>query len=127
MKRMTDVFITLSVSSVPIRCHRTIMGKASCASAMPSPFPGMNPYLEHPELWSEFHSRMIVVTLAVSAKQHADGLDDLLSRDYWVAIEKRVYLSQNDESLLIGIPDVAVTTSRRPHHLRLWQPLLQNP
>ncbi|MDJ1173030.1 DUF4058 family protein [Roseofilum sp. BLCC_M114] len=24
---------------------------------MPSPFPGMNPYLEYPDLWSEVHSR----------------------------------------------------------------------
>jgi hypothetical protein len=27
---------------------------------MPSPFPGMNPYLENPELWSAVHSRLIV-------------------------------------------------------------------
>ncbi len=27
---------------------------------MPSPFPGMNPYLEHPELWPEVHSRLII-------------------------------------------------------------------
>jgi hypothetical protein len=38
----------------------------------------------------------------------ADALDDLLSRQYRVAVEKRVYLSQDDEQLLIGIPDVAV-------------------
>lgn len=68
---------------------------------MPSPFPGMNPYLETPALWSEFHSRMIVAI--------TDALDDLLSRQYRVAVEKRVYLSQEDEQLLIGIPDVAIT------------------
>jgi Protein of unknown function (DUF4058) len=27
---------------------------------MPSPFPGMNPYLELPVLWAELHSRLIV-------------------------------------------------------------------
>ncbi len=68
---------------------------------MPSPFPGMNPYLELPELWSEFHSRMIVAI--------ADELDHLLSRQYRVAVEKRLYLSQAGEQVLIGIPDVAVT------------------
>jgi hypothetical protein len=67
---------------------------------MASPFPGMNPYLEAPELWAEFHSRMIVAI--------ADALDELLSRQYRVAVEKRVYLSQDEEQLLIGIPDVAV-------------------
>jgi len=71
---------------------------------MASPFPGMNPYLENPDLWSEFHSRMIVAI--------ADALNDLLSRDYRVAVEKRVYLSQDDQVLLIGIPDVAVAVSQ---------------
>jgi len=27
---------------------------------MPSPFPGVNPYLEHPERWSTVHNRLIV-------------------------------------------------------------------
>jgi hypothetical protein len=69
---------------------------------MPSPLPGMNPYLENPELWSEFHSWMIVAI--------ADALDDCLSRDYRVAVEKRVYLSEAGESVLVGIPDVSVQT-----------------
>jgi hypothetical protein len=67
---------------------------------MPSLLPGMNPFLELPELWSEFHSRMIVAI--------ADALDESLSRDYRVAVEKRVYLDRGDETVLIGIPDVAV-------------------
>jgi Protein of unknown function (DUF4058) len=70
---------------------------------MPSPLPGMNPYLESPELWSEFHSRMIVAI--------ADALDTTLSQDYRVAVEKRVYLSQGEETILIGIPDVSVTAT----------------
>jgi Protein of unknown function (DUF4058) len=78
---------------------------------MPSPLPGMNPFLEASELWSEFHSRMIVATLAVSASQRADALDESLSRDYRVAVEKRVYLDQGDETVLIGIPDVSVMSA----------------
>ncbi|MBU7582883.1 MAG: DUF4058 family protein [Nostoc sp. TH1S01] len=70
---------------------------------MPSPFPGMNPYLQNSEIWSEFHSRMIVAI--------ADALDDCLSRDYRVAVEKRVYLSEAGESILVGIPDISVTTT----------------
>jgi Protein of unknown function (DUF4058) len=70
---------------------------------MPSPLPGMNPYLEAPELWSEFHSRMIVAI--------ADALDTTLSQAYRVAVEKRVYLSQGEETILIGIPDVALTAT----------------
>jgi Protein of unknown function (DUF4058) len=70
---------------------------------MPSPLPGMNPFLESPDLWSEFHSRMIVAI--------ADALDTTLSQDYRVAVEKRVYLSQGEETILIGIPDVSVTAT----------------
>ena len=46
---------------------------------MPSPLPGMNPFLEQPELWSEFHSRMIVAI--------ADALSETLSDDYRIAIK----------------------------------------
>jgi Protein of unknown function (DUF4058) len=75
---------------------------------MPSPLPGMNPFLESTELWSEFHSRMIVAI--------ADALSETLSLDYRVAVEKRVYLSQGEETILIGIPDVAITTTPSPSH-----------
>ena len=73
---------------------------------MPSPLPGMNPYLEQSELWSAFHSRMIVAI--------ADALDDLLSREYRMAVEKRGYLAQTDAPVLIGIPVVTVTGAEPP-------------
>jgi len=78
---------------------------------MSSPFPGMNPYLENPELWSAVHSRLIVAI--------ADTLADMLSQDYRIEIEKRTYWSDTTEGdLLIGIPDVSVlnrsTTSSEP-------------
>jgi Protein of unknown function (DUF4058) len=71
---------------------------------MPSPFPGMDPYLEHVERWSAVHNRLIVAI--------ADELVDHLSQRYRVEIEKRTYFSVDDESVLVGIPDVAVVTSR---------------
>jgi hypothetical protein len=52
---------------------------------MPSPFPGMNPYLENAELWSAVHSRLIVAI--------ADVLADTISQDYRIEIEKRTYWS----------------------------------
>lgn len=70
---------------------------------MLSPFPGMNPYLEHPELWPEVHSRLIVAI--------ADALAPKLRPKYRVAIEKRVYQTTGEESLLVGIPDVVVGRS----------------
>lgn len=62
----------------------------------------MNPYLENPELWPEVHSRMIVAM--------ADVLGPILLPDYYVAIEKRIYVTIPDDSVLIGIPDVSVVS-----------------
>ncbi len=70
---------------------------------MPSPFPGMNPYLENPELWSEVHHRLITAL--------ADSIETELSLKYRVAIEKRIYLSDGEESVEVGIPHVSVTSS----------------
>jgi len=55
---------------------------------MPSPFPGMDPYLEISELWPEVHSRLIVAI--------ADAIAPLIRPKYLVAIENRVYLSEPD-------------------------------
>jgi Protein of unknown function (DUF4058) len=67
---------------------------------MPSPFPGMDPYLEHPGMWPEVQHRLISAI--------ADSLEQTLSLDYRVAIEKRTYLSVPEDSVLVGIPDVSV-------------------
>ncbi|MFN6515061.1 MAG: DUF4058 family protein [Nostoc sp. CreGUA01] len=69
---------------------------------MPSPFPGMNPYLENPELWPEVHHRLITAI--------ANAIESNLSQDYRVAIEKRVYSSLPEDALLIGIPDASVVS-----------------
>ncbi len=71
---------------------------------MPSPFPGMNPYLEDPELWSEVHHRLITAIAIAIAPD--------LRPKYRVAIEKRTYLSDIENSVLVGIPDVAVYAKR---------------
>lgn len=71
---------------------------------MPSPFPGMDPYLEQPELWPEVHSRLIVAI--------ADALAPQLRPKYRVALEKRVYQTSGEEdTLVVGIPDVSVQRS----------------
>jgi hypothetical protein len=67
---------------------------------MPFPFPGMNPYLETPELWTEVHHWLITGI--------AESLVNPLRPKYRVAIEKRIYQTVDESSLLIGIPDVMV-------------------
>jgi hypothetical protein len=50
---------------------------------MPSPFPGMDPYLEAPEFWSEVHSRL---TIGI-----ADALAPVLRPRYRVAVGKQKF------------------------------------
>jgi hypothetical protein len=73
---------------------------------MPSPFLGMNPYLEHPDRWSTVHNRLIVAL--------ADDLTPQLLPKYQVDIEKRVYEVVGLNSLLVGRPDVTIQRPRHP-------------
>ncbi|MEH2320537.1 DUF4058 family protein [Nostoc sp.] len=71
---------------------------------MAYPFPGMNPYLEDPELWPGVHGRLIVAI--------ADYLSPQLRPKYFVAIEERIYQTTGDDKLLVGFPDVIVKNSQ---------------
>ena len=72
---------------------------------MPSPFPGMNPYLEQPARWQDFHNTFLILMREVLTAQ--------LAPRYVVAVEHHVYLHEADgERLSIGKPDVAVTPDR---------------
>jgi Protein of unknown function (DUF4058) len=67
---------------------------------MLNPFPGMNPYLEHPELWPQVHNRLIVGI--------ADVIADQVAPQYFVSIEQRIYQSFEDPQSLVGIADVGI-------------------
>lgn len=72
---------------------------------MSSPFPGMNPYLEHPTLWSGIHHRLITAI--------ANDLAPKIRPNYIAAIEERVYEMGGETSLLVGIPDVSVQSAKK--------------
>jgi hypothetical protein len=72
---------------------------------MASPFPGMNPYLEHPLLWSEIHNLLIAAIFRT--------LNPQLRPKYKVAIEKRIYQTTDEDSLLVGVADVAVQSKQQ--------------
>src|SRR5271170_1768404 len=59
-----------------------------------SPFPGMDPYLEHPVLWEGFHARLINAI--------AEHLQPKLDPRYVASIEERVFI----EGPQRRIPDV---------------------
>jgi len=64
---------------------------------MPSPFPGMDPYLEHPALFPGVHQGLIAVARAT--------LNTLLPEHYVADIGERLYIVQPERSLY---PDVVV-------------------
>jgi hypothetical protein len=74
---------------------------------MPSPFPGMDPYLEHPVFWSEFHNRLIVAI--------ADAIVPSLLPRYYVGVETRTYHDSEDGELLIGIPDAVILSTKKTY------------
>ncbi|NJM58603.1 MAG: DUF4058 family protein [Synechococcales cyanobacterium RU_4_20] len=67
---------------------------------MQNPFPGMNPYLEHPGLWHQVHNRLIVGM--------ADAIAPQVAPQYFVTIEQRIYQSFDDPQSLVGIADVGI-------------------
>jgi hypothetical protein len=70
---------------------------------MPTPFPGMDPYLERPSLWVQIHASLIVDIQRF--------LTPLLRPRYKVAIEQHTYLTflPPDEQSS-GIPDILLTS-----------------
>lgn len=70
---------------------------------MPSPFPGMDPFLEHPGLWPDAHHRIISVA--------GEMLGGQLRPKYYVRIEERVYISdENDPGRTVLVPDLRIAT-----------------
>lgn len=73
---------------------------------MKSPFPGMDPYLEHPSLWTDVHNRLIAAL--------ADVLVPQVAPDYYVRLERRAYLMKPDDIVFIGRPDLSVLSETAP-------------
>ena len=74
---------------------------------MPSPFPGMDPYLEDRHLWPSVHHRLIS---AIS-----DMLTAQVAPHFYVTIEERVYITSPDEDdALPVVPDVYLVQQSLP-------------
>jgi hypothetical protein len=73
---------------------------------MPSPFPGMDPYLEGPAVWPDFHNRL--------AYQISDVLNRLLPAPYYAQLEIRAEVGWLDiEMTRVMLPDVTVERHSR--------------
>lgn len=68
---------------------------------MPSPFPGMDPYLESPDIWPDLHHRLISEIQA--------ALNPRLRPQYVARVELRVYVTDPDDpGIEVIIPDVRI-------------------
>src|SRR5258708_1359288 len=73
---------------------------------MPSPFPGMDPYLEDPELWGDVHHGLIGQTQA--------ALNRRIRPKYVARVELRVYLEDEDDpARRQRIPDIRIETRKK--------------
>jgi Protein of unknown function (DUF4058) len=71
---------------------------------MPSPFPGMDPYLERPSIWPDVHNKF------VSELQTA--LNSRLPPNYVARMELRVYVSdEGDPGRQVLVPDLRIERS----------------
>ena len=70
---------------------------------MPSPFPGMNPYLEHPAIWPDVHLSLIYLFREILAPQ--------VSPHYVVRAEAQLYIHElpHDTGQLMGRGDVGIS------------------
>lgn len=74
---------------------------------MPSPFPGMNPYLEQEDVGRDFHERFL--------PHVAEALSPQVSPAYLVKLEQNLYIHERgaDQRQLLGYGDVTVSRARR--------------
>ena len=72
---------------------------------MPSPFPGMNPWLEQDALWHDFHQSFLAGL--------RDAIANEVSPRYYVALEEHVYILEPPEprARFLGRPDLAIVGS----------------
>ncbi len=74
---------------------------------MPSPFPGMDPYLEAPDTWPDFHDAL--------AAEIRGELNRVLPRHYYARLEMRPEIGiVGDETPRRIVPDVAIVKPRSP-------------
>ena len=72
---------------------------------MSCPFPGMDPYIERPEIWPDFHARFVTFLCGL--------LQPVLRPKYIALTQDRLYVVESDRPIR---PDVSVvrTSARQP-------------
>lgn len=88
---------------------------------MPSPFPGMNPYLEQEHVWHDFHERFCPAL--------AELLTPQLRPNYVARIDEHIYIHElpNEPRRLAGRADVSLARTPTTEATRATAALLEPP
>ncbi len=86
---------------------------------MPSPFPGMNPYLESTAVWHDFHERFIPAL--------AEWLGPQLFPKYLVKIDENMYVHDVSRREIAGRPDIGIVHDSGPSGVRGAAAVLEPP
>ena len=70
---------------------------------MPSPFPGMDPHIERPELWPDFHDSLIAAIRGV--------IQPALRPRYAALTQDRLYVTESSRPVY---PDVGIVRTSQP-------------
>lgn len=80
---------------------------------MSSPFPGMDPYLEHPRLWPDLHNRAIA--------ELARTLGPAVRPRYYLRLEERTWLVPHDPDAT-AVPDLTIEPAAQPRGFDVREP-----
>lgn len=77
---------------------------------MPSPFPGMNPFLEQRSVWHDFHEAFLPAVREELAQQ--------VRPDFYIRIDEHVYIHElsAEERQFVGRGDVTIHQPGQPQH-----------
>lgn len=88
---------------------------------MPSPFPGMNPYLEQPAAWQDFHSRFVT--------HLGDALSKQVRPRFIAKVEEAVFIHEpasEERHGMLGRPDVSIVSRSDQSALAVAEPRADN-
>lgn len=92
---------SLTQEAVPVEAKAAVDGWDATIDGMKCPFPGMDPYLEHPGYWPDFHRSFIPYI--------RDALLDRLPGSYDARIDEHLRLVEYDDVEMQRVyPDVSV-------------------
>ncbi len=80
--------------------HSTGRLRVCYNESMQTPFPGMDPYLEHRALWPDVHNSLIIAI--------RDAIVPMVAPNYYVSVESRAYVLKPEGDVFLGRPDVSV-------------------